>query len=70
MRRRAAIDSSFQLCLWDELLEQATDEMGGGVAGGGIAAAPPISAGQAPIIDRRPARLPRHRPDAPGEEAR
>jgi len=40
MRRRAPIDSSFQLCLWDEP-GRIADERDGGFAAGGAPAADP-----------------------------
>ncbi|MCZ7564180.1 MAG: hypothetical protein M5U08_10665 [Burkholderiales bacterium] len=40
MRRRAAIDSSFQLCLWDEL-GRIADERDGSFAAGAAPAADP-----------------------------
>jgi hypothetical protein len=51
MRRRAAIDSSFQLCLWDEL-DRTADEREG------VALPPAAVAGQEPpAADRWSAHL-------------
>ncbi|MCC6608834.1 MAG: hypothetical protein IT515_04035 [Burkholderiales bacterium] len=60
MRRRAAIDSSLQLCLWDEL-DRTADEQES-------AASPPaVRTGQEPLAADR---WPTHPPEALGKATR
>ena len=74
MRRRAAIDSSSQLCLWDELEQTADEREGSAAASGGVPAAlpPATSAAHAPAAGRPMHRsmADQPRPGAPDEAAR